>query len=137
MTTTFKTKTKAIIGSTAGIISSLALASQANAQGVFQAPGGFGNVFSLSGNNLGKYVGEAVQFILIIATIIALFFLIWGGVRWILSGGDKSKVEEARKTIIGAIVGLVITFLAYFILTTVLSLFGIGGLNSLSLPKLG
>lgn len=63
--------------------------------------------------------------VLIVVVLIALVFLIWGGLKWIMSGGDKSKVETARNTIIGAIVGLIIAFLAFFIINFVGSIFGV------------
>jgi hypothetical protein len=96
---------------------------------------GFSNLCNLDGNQLGPIIGAVVTFLLIIVAIIALFFLIYGGLRWVTSGGDKGKVDEARKTVIAAIVGLVIAFLAFFILSVVLGFFGLS-LNNLTLPKL-
>jgi len=95
----------------------------------------FQGLCNVNANNIGPIIGAAVEFILIVAVIIALFFLIYGGVRWITSGGDKAKVESARGTIIAAIIGLVIAFLAFFILSLVLSFFGLS-LTNLTLPKL-
>ena len=51
------------------------------------------------------------------------------------SGGDKAKVESARNHIIAALIGLVIAFLAFFILSLALSIFGLS-LNKISLPKI-
>jgi len=96
--------------------------------------GQFTKLCNLNANNIGAIIGAAVEFILIIAVIIALFFLIFGGVRWITSGGDKAKVESARGTIIAAIIGLVISFLAFFVLSLALSFFGLS-LTNLQLPK--
>ena len=87
------------------------------------------------GSNAGSLISNAILAIFMIATVLALVFLIWGGVKWILSGGDKGKVEAARGTIIAAIVGLIITFLSYFILNLILGIFGIS-LNNLTLPKI-
>lgn len=95
----------------------------------------FNRLCNLSANNIGPFLGAAVTFILIIAVLIALFFLIYGGIRWITSGGDKAKVESARGTIIAAIIGLVIAFLAFFILSLALSFFGIS-LTNLRLPSI-
>jgi hypothetical protein len=61
--------------------------------------------------------GESALFA--IAVIAALFFLTWGGILWTTSGGDKEKVDKARKTIIYAIIGLVVTVLAYAIVNFV------------------
>src|SRR6266704_2597138 len=96
--------------------------------------GQFTKLCNLNANNIGPIVGAAVTFILIVAVLIALFFLIWGGIRWITSGGDKAKVESARGTIIAAIIGLVIAFLAFFILSLALSFFGLS-ITNLQLPR--
>lgn len=85
----------------------------------------FTKLCEISATNLPNYIGVIISLLLGIAVIIALFFLIWGGIKWILSGGDKSAVEAARNTIVAAIIGLAITFLAFFILTVIGQIFGI------------
>lgn len=80
-------------------------------------------------------IKSAIQILLIAAVIVALVFLIWGGIKWITSGGDKTKVESARGTVIGAIIGLIIAFAAFFVLNIVASLFGLGNILELSLPS--
>lgn len=89
-----------------------------------------------AGKNLGEVLGFVVTIAFVIAVLIALFFLIWGGIKWITSGGDKGGVESARNQIIAAIIGLIIVFLAFFILNLVLGLFGLSLFN-LQLPTLG
>jgi Type IV secretion system pilin len=108
---------------------------QANVNPCGNGIGQFGNLCNLNANSIGPIVGAAVAFILVVAALIALFFLIWGGIRWIMSAGDKAKVDSARQTITAAIIGLVIAFLAFFILSLALSFFGLS-LNSLTLPKI-
>ena len=95
----------------------------------------FSKLCNLNANNIGGIVGAAVAFILVIAALIALFYLIWGGIRWITSGGDKGKVTEARQHIIAAIIGLIVAFLAFFILSLALSFFGMS-LTNLVLPQI-
>lgn len=116
----------------------LSLATSAFAQSVnpcASVGSNFSKLCALNANSIGPIVGAAVAFILVIAALISLFFLIWGGISWITSGGDKAKVESARGRIIAAIVGLVIAFLAFFILSLVLSFFGLS-LSNLTLPHL-
>src|SRR5258708_3316838 len=121
----------------AGSYFSIAASAFAGGTNVNPCPGAgqFTKLCNLNANNIGSIVGAAVTFVLIIAVLIALFFLIWGGVRWITSGGDKAKVESARGTIIAAIIGLVIAFLAFFILSLALSFFGLS-LTNLTLPRI-
>lgn len=94
----------------------------------------FSTLCTLKANSIGTILSSAVTIILIGAAVIALFFLIFGGIRWITSGGDKAKVESARGTIIAAIIGLIIALLAFFIITIVLGFFNIS-LSNLQLPK--
>jgi hypothetical protein len=90
---------------------------------------------NLNANRIGPVISSVVTILLIGAALIALFFLIWGGIKWITSGGDKSKVESARNTIIASIIGLIIALLAFFIITVVLGVFNIS-LSNLQIPKI-
>src|SRR5437762_8568472 len=81
---------------------------------------GFSGLCKLTSANIGPVLANVVTVVLIAAAIISLFFLIFGGIRWITSGGDKAKVESARNTIIASIIGLIIALLAFFIITIVL-----------------
>lgn len=97
--------------------------------------GPFNRLCNIGGNGVGPMLSNIIVAILVLAALIALLFLIWGGIKWIMSGGDKGKVEAARNTIVSAVIGLIITFLAFFILSLVLSMFGLN-LNNLQLPIL-
>lgn len=59
--------------------------------------------------------------ILYIVGIIAVIMLIVGGIKYVLSGGDAKKVTDAKNTILYAIIGLVICFLAFAIVNFVIS----------------
>jgi len=96
----------------------------------------FSTLCNLNSSKIGAVLSEIITIVLIAAAIIALFFLIFGGIRWITSGGDKAKVESARNTIIASIIGLIIALLSFFIITIVLGFFGLS-LSNLTLPKLG
>ncbi|MBI2442553.1 MAG: hypothetical protein HYV40_01435 [Candidatus Levybacteria bacterium] len=84
----------------------------------------------------GTAFGTIIQFLFVIAVILALGFLVYGGIRWITSGGDKGGVETARNTIIAAIVGLILVFLAYVILNLVLLFLTGKGLGEVTIPNL-
>jgi hypothetical protein len=51
--------------------------------------------------------------------LIAVVMLVFGGFKYIISGGDSSKVTAAKNTIIYAIIGLIIVILAYAIVNFV------------------
>ena len=62
--------------------------------------------------------------------IIAVIMLIWGGVRYIISGGDQQKVTDAKNTILYAILGLVVALLSYAIVNFVLNIVGTGEVST-------
>ena len=79
----------------------------------------------VSGIEAGDLVSGALQFILVSAAIIFFLMLVVGGVKWIISGGDKAHTEGARNQITAALVGLVIVFSAWAIASLVNAFFGI------------
>lgn len=83
-----------------------------------------------------KLLGAFIGFIFTLSVVIALLYLIWGGFKWLTSGGDKSAVGAAREHIIAAVVGLIVIFLSYFILNLVLNFFLGTNLNNISFPTL-
>ena len=95
-----------------------------------QPPTGFENLNDI---NFGSLVGLAISFILIVASVAFFFILVLGGIKWITSGGDKGKTEAARNQITAGLVGLVIVFAAWAILTLIESFFGVN-LRSFTIP---
>ena len=58
--------------------------------------------------------------ILYIVGIVAVVMLIIGGIKYVISGGDSKKVTDAKNTVLYAIIGLVIAFLAFAIVNFVI-----------------
>lgn len=98
--------------------------------------GQFDDLGKIGAGDFGAIVGSAITILFVVAIVIALGFLVYGGIKWITSGGDKTAVEAARNTIVAAVVGLVVVFLSYFILNLVLGFFNLS-LGKLELPTLG
>lgn len=53
--------------------------------------------------------------------VVAVIMIIYGGMRYITSGGDSGKITSAKNTIIYALIGLVVVALAQFIVKFVLN----------------
>ncbi|MBR2641258.1 hypothetical protein IKD49_02260 [Candidatus Saccharibacteria bacterium] len=64
---------------------------------------------------------QVTNVILYIVGIIAVIMLIIGGIKYVVSGGDSKKVTDAKNTVLYAIIGLVIAFLAFAIVNFVIS----------------
>lgn len=79
--------------------------------------------------NLGLLVNRAIGVALLVAGILVFVYLVWGGIQWITSGGDKAKTEEARARITAALVGLAIVAAAWAVMQLIAFFFGIEVLN--------
>lgn len=88
-----------------------------------------------SNTGIGQVVSVLIAFLVVVAVLAALLYIVLGAIQWITSGGDKTKVEAARNHIIAAIVGLVIIALSFVILNIVTNLLGIGNITSLNIKS--
>ncbi len=96
----------------------------------------FGLLCSITTGNFGQILGQLITLIFVVSVIAALFYLVWGGFKWLTSGGDKTAVQTAREHIVAAIIGLVIIFLAYFILNVLVGFFTGKNVNDITIPTL-
>lgn len=104
----------------------------AHAEQVDIRPSAVGPI-NASANQIVRFIINAL---IVIGVIASLIFLLYGGLRWVISGGDKGKVDAARSTIVAAIVGLIIVILAYVIINTVLTVLTGSGIGGFTLPSL-
>jgi len=72
--------------------------------------------------------------VLIVVALVFFFILVWGGLKWVTSGGDEKKVGEARAQITNALIGLAIVFAAWAIMKLIGTIFGIDILKGLTIP---
>lgn len=78
-------------------------------------------------SDIGAIISSMLNLVMLIAAILVFMYLIWGGIEWITSGGDKPKTENARNKITAAIVGLIVLAASYALLQLALSLLGFSG----------
>jgi cbb3-type cytochrome oxidase subunit 3 len=94
-----------------------------------------GKFQGLGSLTISQVISGLIKGTMVVAAIVFFFMLVIGGIKWIMSGGDKGKTEEARNQITAALIGLVVVFAAWAIVTLVANFFGItGGIFSLELP---
>lgn len=74
-----------------------------------------------STTGIKRLAANIVNILSIIIGIVAVIMIIFGGFRYITSGGDSGRVGNAKNTLIYAIVGLIIVALAQVIVRFVLS----------------
>lgn len=85
---------------------------------------------------VGSAVTAGIQAILVVALVLAFIFLVYGGIKWIISGGDKAGTEAAKGTITAALIGLVIVFLAWAFLNLIRNFFGVDQTNTLGITPI-
>lgn len=68
----------------------------------------------------GSTINSVKNIVFGLAGSLAFLFIVIGGVRYILSRGDPNATAQAKNTIIYALVGLIVTILAYAIVGFVL-----------------
>ena len=64
---------------------------------------------------------QVTNIVLYIVGVIAVIMLIIGGIKYVVSGGDAKKVTDAKNTVLYAIIGLIIAFLAFAIVNFVIT----------------
>ena len=78
---------------------------------------GFGGV---SGSQtLGQFIVNVIRMLLTFAAGIAVLFVIIGGFQYITSHGNEEQSEAGKKTLVNAIIGIVLIVLSYAIITVV------------------
>lgn len=83
--------------------------------------GGGGNCDEGAGEGkLNNLIRQIVNIISVIVGIVAVIMIMYGGFRYITSGGDSGNVGTAKNIIIYALVGLIIVALAQIIVRFIL-----------------
>lgn len=95
-------------------------------------PGQFSNLSNITPQSVVTFIIGAI---FVVAGLFSFIYLLWGGVQWILAGGDKEGTEKARKRITAALIGLAIVFSAYALVLLVQTIFGVSILT-LKIPTI-
>lgn len=62
---------------------------------------------------------SVLNWLITFAGVVALFFIIYAGIKYVRSGGDQEKIKSARETLTYAIIGLVIILLSFGIINLI------------------
>ena len=66
------------------------------------------NDLNFSIPTFGELLSASIKFFFVIAGLAALFYLLWGALSWITSGGDAEAVAAARGKLTSALVGVIL-----------------------------
>jgi hypothetical protein len=76
--------------------------------------------------SIGEIITRVLTYLLPVAGLLLLLYLIYGGFMFMTSGGDPQKASTARGIITTALIGFVIIFIAFWIVQIVARIFGLG-----------
>jgi hypothetical protein len=66
-------------------------------------------------------IGNIIKGVLGIIGSLALFMMVWGGFQWLTSAGSKDKVEKGTKTMMWALIGVIVVLASYIMVDAVLN----------------
>jgi type IV secretory pathway VirB2 component (pilin) len=86
-----------------------------------------------AGETIYTLLQRVANTLLGISAVVAVIFLIIGGLRYVISAGNADSVETAKNTVLYSVIGLVIILLAFVIVNIITKLVG----GSISAPTSG
>ena len=69
-------------------------------------------------------LGKIISYAMGIIGSLALFMFIYGGITWMLSGGNAEQVTKGKNIVIWAALGIALIFMAYALVRFVISAIG-------------
>lgn len=85
-------------------------------RGIGEAIGGATTCVTTEGNEISSILRRVTEIFTIIVGAVSVIMIIYGGFRYITSGGDSAKVTSAKNTIMYALIGLIIVAVAQVII---------------------
>lgn len=67
---------------------------------------------------------NVINFLIGFAGVVSVLLIVWAGIRFVLSEGDKEKIVNARKTLTYALLGLLLVALAFVLVRFVVTFTG-------------
>ncbi|MFA5855185.1 MAG: hypothetical protein WC846_02775 [Candidatus Gracilibacteria bacterium] len=83
-----------------------------------------------------EVINRAIAYAIIIAGFLSVIFIFFGGISFILSGGDDGKIKQAVATIRYAIIGLVVTLLSVVIVGFIGNALGLNVIEYINLGEI-
>ncbi len=84
-----------------------------------------GSVPQDPGGGLAFYIATLWQTVITVGGVAFIIYLVWGGIEYLTSGGDKAKIDDAQKKITSSVIGVAILVASYAITLFIQSVFKI------------
>jgi inner membrane protein involved in colicin E2 resistance len=83
-----------------------------------------------------EIINRGIAYAIIVAGFLSVVFIFFGGISFILSGGQEDKIKQAVSTIRYAIIGLVVTIFAVVIVAFVGKALGLNVIEYINLGEI-
>lgn len=77
---------------------------------------------AVTGSSLAKIINDVVQLLITISVVVAVGFIVWGGIQFV-----RNKPEEGKKILLNGVIGVAIILGVGLILQTVARFVNTGG----------
>lgn len=84
-------------------------------------PGGLGGS-AVTLAEIEDRINQIARFVIIVGVVLAVIFIVWGGVMYMLAGGEETKTTAAKDRIKNGIIGAAVVLAVGVILQTVAGL---------------
>lgn len=71
------------------------------------------------GTGLSNLIVTGIRLAFVVGGIALLVYLLWGGLDWILAGGEKENLEKARSKIANAVIGIFVMVIALAVFSVI------------------
>lgn len=73
-----------------------------------------------AGGNFTTVANRIIKYAIGLVGVLALIAFVWGGIEWMISGGDSKKIQKGKDMMIWAVFGMVFIFGSYALINLVL-----------------
>lgn len=78
-----------------------------------------------AGGGLAFYIATLWKTVVTVGGMAFIIFLVWGGIEYLMSGGDKGKISDAQSKITSSIIGIGILVGSYAVTLFIQAVFKI------------
>lgn len=68
---------------------------------------------------ISAFLSNLIALIYAIAAVVLVFMLVWGAFDWLISEGNKEKVQAAQQKIMNAVIGIILFAVAFAVITVI------------------
>lgn len=77
--------------------------------------------------DLLQIIRRVANYLIILGFILAVIFIVWGGISYMVAGGDEEKAKKARGRIFNGIIGAAVVLGVGIIVNTLATVLNTGG----------